>query len=105
MSTYDLIVQAIREECNVEATYDGRLRRLTPVAVGKKGNKPQGLFVQYEGASASGKVPGWKCLALAKLGNVRIIPGPLHLLETEGTQSSTCLDDVDVSVSGFSGRA
>ena len=103
MTTYDLVAQAIREASNIEATYDGHLRRLTPISVGTKRGEPQGLFVQFAGSSTSGEVPGWKCLALAKLVDVRIIPGPPHVLATEGTQPSNCLDYVDVSIGGFSG--
>lgn len=103
MDTRDLVEAAIQQGKNIQALYDGHLRQLTPVAVGTKRGEPQGLFVQFGGTSKTGAVPGWRCLKLSELTDVASTPGPHHFLEVKGGRRSSCLDRVDVSVSGFEG--
>lgn len=71
---YELVKEAIQTKRSVEATYNGKLRFLSPHTLGHTDGHEQALFYQFGGESNSKIIiPGsahkenWRCLNLDKL--------------------------------------
>jgi hypothetical protein len=96
---YSLIRQAIMNERQVRARYQGRFREMCPHALGTKNGRPQALFFQFAGESKRGLQPGgdWRCLPLDGLTDVSLHRGPWYT-DDRYCQAQTCVDEVDVAV-------
>lgn len=71
---YELVKEAIQTKRSIEATYNDKLRLLSPHTLGHTDGHEQALFYQFGGESNSGAIiPGsahkenWRCLKLDKL--------------------------------------
>jgi len=103
VDTADLLRQAVREKKQVVATYDGYERELCPHVVGWKNGVLQCLAYQFAGYSSKGRVTpespaNWRCLTVAKLGDVQLRDGEWHT-SANHSRPSTCVDQIDVEVS------
>jgi hypothetical protein len=96
--TYALVRRAIEERRQVDATYDGRQRRMCPHVVGTTDGRPRALFFQFAGGSGRGLPPGgdWRCLLLDGLTDISIHDGPWHTRAHSEPQH--CVEDVDLEI-------
>ncbi len=102
-SNYALIRQALVEQLQVVATYQGHRREMCPHVIGEgpEGNA-QCLFYQFGGTSASGLRPdgspdNWRCIPVNQLTDVTLRPGPWHTASNH-SRRQTCVAYVDVEV-------
>ena len=87
----------------------GDLRRSASMAgphvLGRKSGRLQALFYQFEGESNTApqeviESEGvWRCLAVSKLGQVKLCAGGWHTGPRFGKQ--TCIDEVDYDVDAY----
>jgi len=80
MTQYDLLKIAMQTRQQVLAHYHGLPRELCLHELGEKRH---------------GKLPGWRCMAVAERGNVRLGEGDWH---TGPPPKNTCVDIVDVTI-------
>jgi hypothetical protein len=96
-ATYTLFRNAILTEQQVVCTYQGRRRELCPHIIGtNKSGEEVVLAWQFAGGS-SGKLPQWRCLRLANVGDARARDGRWH----EGSSHKTeqrCVNAIDLDV-------
>jgi hypothetical protein len=100
---FEIVKQAILGRRPIAAIYDRRIRLLCPHVLGEsKEGRYQALFYQFGGESNSGIEPdgspaNWRCLALEKLSNVRIIDGSWHTAPNH-SRPQTCVRIVHCDV-------
>ena len=96
---YALLRLAATRRQPVAATYDGLLRLLCPHVLGRKSGRLQVFCYQYGGSSnsglplASGRVGGWRCLAVERLSQVELSAEAWHTEARSPRQ--TCMDEID----------
>jgi hypothetical protein len=100
-SKYDLIRNAVLEKDSVSAFYKGHLRLLSPFVLGTKAGEPHLLGYQFGGSSheplqPEGSPKNLRCLRVAELTEVRVLPGIWHTAR-QGKGFQHCVDQVDVS--------
>jgi hypothetical protein len=97
---YFLIRRAVVERKQIQATYEGRVRKMCPHVLGTKNGRPQALFFQFAGESARGLRPGgdWRCLPVDELTAVSLHDGPWHTDDRYGRAEQTCVGEVDIAV-------
>jgi hypothetical protein len=97
--TYTLFEQAIRGRKQILCTYDGYLRELCPILLGRSQGQEKALTYQFAGQSSRHLPPGgqWRCLWLSKVNNVRLRDGPWYDGDSH-TQPQGCVDEVDFDV-------
>ena len=98
-ATYDLFVRAMVERKQILCTYGGYPRQICPIILGHSQGQEKALTYQFGGQSASGLPPrgNWKCLFLARVGDVQLRDGPWHTGDRH-TQHQRCVQVVDVDV-------
>jgi len=101
---YDLIHDAIERQVPISAVYQGRRRLLCPHVLGEDaGGKHQGLFYQFGGESGSrpiaadGSPDNWRCLAIDKLTEIRVIGGQWHTAPN-ASRPQHCVKKIHVEV-------
>lgn len=93
---YDLIRRAIEEGKQVIATYHGRLREMSPHALGRnKDDREQAHFYQFGGESNSGVIvegspANWRCMAVSELSEIELRDGDLFTADNHSVPSN-CL--------------
>ena len=98
---YDRIRNAVLRRDSLSAWYEGHLRLFSPFVLGTKDGDPHVLGYQFGGTSANvlgpeGSPQNWRCLQVAKLTKVTVIPGTWHAVsKSKGHQN--CIDQVDVA--------
>jgi len=97
--TYTLFRTAILGEQQVVCTYDGRHRELCPHIIGTNKRGEEVVLAWQFGGESSGKLPQWRCLKLANVGDARVRNGRWH----EGgshktTQKCVSALDLDINV-------
>jgi hypothetical protein len=98
-ATYRLFAQAIAERKQILCTYGGRRRELCPIILGHTQGQEKALTFQFAGDSARGLPPGgeWRCLWLAKIGDVRLRDGPWHAGDSH-RRPQGCVEIVDLDI-------
>jgi hypothetical protein len=98
-STYELFAKAMAERKQVACVYDGHVRELCPVILGHSRGQEIALTYQFAGGGKSRLPRGgqWKCLYLAKVGEVRLRDGPWRA-GTSHSQPQACVEVVDLDV-------
>jgi hypothetical protein len=98
-ATYKLFAQAMAGRKQVLCTYDGYPRELCPVILGHSQRQEKALTFQFGGGSRKGLPLGgqWRCLFLAKVGDVRMRDGEWHAGDSH-TQPQGCVEIVDLDV-------
>jgi hypothetical protein len=97
---YKLFVTAMAERKQVLCMYEEFARELCPVILGHNAaGEEVVLAFQFAGEASTGlpKEGAWKCLRLAKVGDVRLRDGPWYGGERH-TQRQTCVAMVDYDV-------
>lgn len=91
----DLIRDAIRNKQNISAVYRGRVRLLSPHALGYKNDVLHVLSVQYGGESSSGlgadPSENWRCMAVGALSEVSPAEGDF-VTAANHKRPNTCID-------------
>jgi len=97
--TYELFAEAMAGRKQVLCTYDGYPRELCPVILGHSQGQEKALTHQFGGRSSKGLPPGgqWRCLFLAKVGDVRLQAGAWHAGDNH-SQPQGCVETVDLDV-------
>jgi hypothetical protein len=98
-STYAIFRKAILSEQQVFCTYDGRHRELCPHIIGTNKSGEEAVLAWQFGGESSGKLPQWRCLKIANVGDARARNGRWH----EGgshktTQKCVTVIDLDINV-------
>jgi hypothetical protein len=98
-TNYQLFAQAMAERKQILCTYGGRRRELCPIILGHSQGQEKALTFQFGGDSAKGLPPGgaWRCLWLAKVGDVRLRAGPWHAGDSH-TRPQGCVEIVDLDI-------
>jgi hypothetical protein len=104
---YDLIRNAVLESESVSAWYMGHMRIFSPFLLGTKAGDPHVLGYQFDGTSEQplgpeGSPTNWRCLRVADLTKVKVLPGIWHPVPRRGKGHQSCIDQVDVSAHGSS---
>jgi len=96
---YALLRLAATRRQSVAATYDGLPRLLCPHVLGRKSGRLHMFCYQFGGSSnrglqaASGRVGGWRCLAVERLSRVELRADAWH---TEPRSPRlTCIDEIE----------
>ncbi|VIO74509.1 hypothetical protein CI1B_52820 [Bradyrhizobium ivorense] len=94
---YTLFRKAILTEQQVVCLYDGRPRELCPHIIGhNKSGEEVVLAWQFAGES-SGKLPQWRCLRLARVGDTGLRRGRWHEGGSHQT-TQTCVSAIDLDI-------
>lgn len=102
-ANYDLIRQAIADKRNINATYKGLFRQLSPHTIGLSGDgQEQALFYQYAGESSTGLAPAghpsnWRCLPINALTNVALNADAWQSASNH-SRTQSCVKRVDLEV-------
>jgi hypothetical protein len=96
---YALFAEAMTGRKQVLCTYNGYARELCPIILGHSHRQEKALVFQFGGGSSQGLPPGgeWKCLFLAKVGDVELRDGPWHSGDSH-QQRQRCVEIVDLDV-------
>lgn len=94
-----LLLQAMREQRPVACTYQGHVREICPIMLGRTGLEEKALVFQFGGATSEGPLtkPDWKCFSLGKITDARLIDGRWHS-GSEHSQSQHCMKMVEYDV-------
>jgi hypothetical protein len=97
--SYELFAKALLERQQIVCDYDGHRRELCPIILGHSKGEEAALVYQFAGGSRSGLPPGgqWKCLRLAKAGDVQLREGP-WFAGASHQQPQACVEIVDLDV-------
>src|SRR6476661_7673898 len=96
-ATYALFRNAILGEKQVVCSYGGRSRELCPHIIGiNRSGEEVVLAWQFAGAS-SGKLPQWRCLKLANVGDTRTRVGHWHAGGSH-RREQTCVTGIDLDI-------
>ena len=102
MSNYNTIKNAIQSKQSLTLTYQGRVRKVCPHAIGLKNGKEQALFYQYGGSSKSGissnPVENWLCISLDGISNI-IKNNDAFVSSGNHSKQNTCIDKIDLEIS------
>jgi hypothetical protein len=96
---YALLRLAATRRQPVAATYDGLCRLVCPHVLGRKSGRLHMFGYQFGGSSnrglptASGRVGGWRCLAVERLSQVELRADAWHTEPRSPRQ--TCIDAID----------
>ena len=98
-AVYIVFAQAMRERKQIICSYDGYVREICPVILGRSHGKEKALTFQFAGGSKSGLPPGgeWRCLFLARVRAATLRDGPWHA-GSNHRQPQGCVEDVDLDV-------
>jgi hypothetical protein len=104
---YDLIRNAVLEKNSLSALYKEHLRIFSPFVLGTKAGDPHVLGYQFDGTSEQplgpeGSPVNWRCLRVAGLTKVKVLPGIWHPVPKGSKAHQNCIDQVDVSAHGLS---
>jgi hypothetical protein len=96
-AAYKIFRNAILNEKQVTCSYQGRHRELCPHVIGlNKSGEEVVLAWQFAGES-SGKLPQWRCLRLAEVGDARARDGRWHEGSSHRTEQ-TCVSRIDLDI-------
>jgi hypothetical protein len=98
-AVYRLFAQAMRERKQILCTYGGRQRELCPIILGHAQGQEKALIFQFGSDGARGLPPGgeWRCLWLAKVGDVSLRDGPWHAGDSH-RRPQGCVETVDLDI-------
>jgi hypothetical protein len=107
---YELVWTAVSSRQAIEATDHGRLRLFCPHKLGRnREGQLRVLCYQYGGESQTGLHPlgspsNWRCVALEKLGRVKLLEGLWHTAPDRGRPNS-CVTETDIDAEDHPERA
>ncbi|MGA7240607.1 MAG: hypothetical protein WBY44_33295 [Bryobacteraceae bacterium] len=98
---YKLVWTAVASKKPIEAIYQGRPRLFCPHRLGRnRQGQLRALCYQYGGESQSGLRPAgspanWRCVALEKLGRVKLVESAWHTAPNHSRPAS-CVTETDI---------
>jgi hypothetical protein len=97
-----MIRSAVLERASVSAWYKGHFRVFSPFLLGTKAGDAHVLGYQFDGTSEEplvpeGTVDNWRCLRVAGLTKVKVLPGIWHAVAKGVKGRQNCIDQVDVA--------
>jgi hypothetical protein len=98
---YELVWTAVANKQPIAAMYQGRLRLFCPHRLGRnRQGRLRVLCYQYGGESQSGLQPvgspaNWRCVALEKLGRVKLVEDDWHTAPNHSRPAS-CVAEPDI---------
>ncbi len=97
---YLLVRRALVERKQIWATYEGRIRKMCPHALGTKNGRRQALFFQFAGESARGLPPSgdWRCLPVDQLTAISVHGGGWHTDDRYGRAEQSCVGEIDIAI-------
>jgi hypothetical protein len=103
---YELIRDAVLDKASLSACYKGHLRVFSPFLLGTKAGDPHVLGYQFDGTSdeplgPEGSPENWRCLRVAELTKIKVLPGIWHPAPKGSKGQQNCIDQVDVSAQGL----
>ncbi len=94
-----LFLEAMREKRPVACTYQGHIREICPIMLGRTALEEKALVFQFGGTTSAGRLtkPDWKCFFLDEVRDAVLLEGRWHA----GTQHSAaqhCMKMVEYDV-------
>ena len=79
-AVHAVLLEAMREERPVACTYQGYMREICPVMLGRTGLEEKALVFQFGGSTSRGPItqPDWKCFKLDEVRDAVLIEGRWH---------------------------
>jgi hypothetical protein len=101
--THALFLAAMRERQQIVCMYQGFIREICPVMLGRTGLEEKALVFQFGGLTSKGPItkPDWKCFRLSEVHDATLRPGRWHA-GTEHTAASHCMKMVEYDVNPLS---
>jgi hypothetical protein len=96
-TTYTLFRNAILGEQQIVCRYDGRLRELCLHIIGTNRRGEEVVLAWQFAGDSSGKLPQWRCLRLANVGNARARDGRWHEGGSHRSEQ-TCVSAIDLDI-------
>jgi hypothetical protein len=99
-TVHAVLLQAMREERPVTCTYQGHIREICPVMLGRTGLEEKALVFQFGGSTSKGRIPApgeWKCFRLEEVRDAVLIEGRWHA-GTSHTTASSCMKMVEYDI-------
>jgi hypothetical protein len=99
-ATYALFLSAMRNRQQIVCAYQGHVRELCPILLGRTGLEEKALVFQFAGSTSDGPIgpPGaWKCLRLAEVRNATLRDGSWHA-GNEHSTAQHCMKMVEYDV-------
>ena len=94
---YALFRNAILAEQQVTCVYEGRHRELCPHIIGTNRRGEEVVLAWQFAGESSGRLPQWRCLRLASVGNARARNGRWHEGASHRT-TQTCVSKIDLDI-------
>ena len=99
-AAYALFLSAMREKKPIVCLYQGYVRELCPILLGRTGLEEKSLVFQFGGNTSDGPIPSsgdWKCLKLKDVRDVVLREGPWRSGDRRST-GQTCMKMVEYDV-------
>ena len=89
----------MRERRPVACTYQGHVREICPILLGRTGLEEKALVFQFGGSTSKGRItkPDWKCFFLDEVSDVLPMDGRWHA-GTEHSAAQHCMKMVEYDV-------
>ena len=103
-ATHALFLKAMREQRPVACTYQGHVREICPIMLGRTSLEEKALVFQFGGATSKGSIPApgaWKCFKLAEVRDARLIDGGWRAA-SEHSATQHCMEMVEYDVNPHS---
>jgi hypothetical protein len=94
---YALFRNAILREQQVTCTYDGRYRELCPHIIGTNKSGDEVVLAWQFAGESSGRLPQWRCLRLANVGDAQARDGRWYAGGSHKT-SQKCVTEIDLDI-------
>jgi hypothetical protein len=98
-AVHSLFLEAMREQRPIACTYQGHIREICPIMLGRTGLEEKALVFQFGGSTSKGRItqPDWKCFFLDEVSDAVLKDGRWHA-GTEHSQSQHCMKMVEYDV-------
>jgi hypothetical protein len=98
-AVHALFLEAMRDQRPVACTYQGHIREICPIMLGRTGLEEKALVFQFGGATSQGPIrkPDWKCFKLDEVRDARLIEGRWRA-GSEHSAAQHCMKMVEYDV-------
>ena len=102
-AVHGLFLDAMRQRSQIVCTYQGHIREICPILLGRTGLEEKALVYQFAGNTSTGPLgqPEWKCFRLGDVRDVALREGPWHA-GTEHSAAQHCMKMVEYDVNPHS---
>jgi hypothetical protein len=98
-AAHAVLLKAMREERPVACTYQGHIREICPVMLGRDGLTEKALVYQFGGSTSRGRItkPDWKCFKLDEIEDAVLIEGRWHS-GSQHSEAQHCMKMVEYDI-------